>query len=170
MKSMKIKKMALLLITALALTGCSQPGNEIGKNTEKTADKAAGQKKDKQGKAPTDESLSEKELEESTLPDEREMKKVVKESNTLEDMVVKLKEQGRLSDTSFAYVHVSFSKNSPAQQKPDITFYPMDDNYFAVHHKERVIYDEHKSDLSNRNWTRDMIIEEYGEVLPPISD
>lgn len=169
MNLMKIKTMALLAVTALALTGCNQPGNEVGKVTEKATGKTVGQKGDREATQKNDDTAVEV-SEESTFPNEQEMKKVVKESKTLEEMVVKLEGQGKLSDTAFAFVYVSMKEFDPATEQPDVTFYPMDENYFAVYHKKDVIWDEHKSDLTDRNWTRDMINDEYGEVIPPISD
>jgi hypothetical protein len=104
------------------------------------------------------------------LANEYEMKKLVKESDMVTDVEAKLTELGRLAETAFSYAYVSFDKNTSADGKPDITFYPMEEDYFAVYHKEQVITDTYKSDLTDRVWTSDEIIERFGNVLPPIAE
>ena len=102
------------------------------------------------------------------LANEDEMKKLVEESDMVTEVEAKLTEQGKLAETAFSYAYVSFDKNTSADGKPDINFYPMEENYFAVHHKEQVITDTYKSDLNERVWTRGEIEERFGKVLPPI--
>lgn len=114
--------------------------------------------------------MSDSSRESVLFANEDEMKEFVKKSDTVTEVEAKLTEQGKLAETAFSYAYVSFDKNTSADGKPDINFYPMEENYFAVHHKEEVITDTYKSDLNDRIWTREMIEERFGKVLPPIAE
>lgn len=98
-----------------------------------------------------------------TFANAKDVEKFVDNSKTIDELEKKFKEAHKWGNPIFSYQYASIKDERDAKSVADMVFYEIGTSYYAVAHKKGTILHSEKAEGV---WTRAMIKERFGDVLP----
>lgn len=102
-----------------------------------------------------------------TFANVKDMEKFTEKNKTVEGLEKTLKEEHKWGNPVFTYQYASIKDKQKGNAVSDLVFYEIGTSYYAVPHKQGNIL---HGDKEMGMWTRAMIEERFGNVLPEITN
>jgi len=98
-----------------------------------------------------------------TFANAEDIETFLESASTIEELEKKFKEAKKWGNPVFTYQYASLTDEKETQSVADLDFYEIGTSYYAVPHKKgTILQDEKEAGV----WTRAMIKERFGNVLP----
>lgn len=98
-----------------------------------------------------------------TFAKAEDVEKFLESAKTIEELEKKFKEEKKWGNPIFTYQYASLTDEKESQSVADLVFYEIGTSYYAVPHKKgTILHGEKEAGV----WTRAMIQERFGDVLP----
>lgn len=102
-----------------------------------------------------------------TFVSKKEMELYLIETKTIEELEEKLEKEKKWNSPVFTYQYASKDGEKDVDAVADLVFYEMGKSFYAVAHKKGTILHD---DKEAGNWTKEMLQERFGDVLPSITE